>query len=110
MLNCLNKNLKLKTNVNIVRRGRKKTRLYGSKNWDLLEANAELREQNMQACAQKLTTFKDGKYSDEIRTCIMDLLAHNVSINQIEPVIRAVLKLSGVKCDRLPKHTVINDM
>ena len=78
-------------------------------NWDL-EANAELREQNMQACAQKLTTFKDGKYSDEIRTCIMDLLAHNVSINQIDPVIRAVLKLSGVKCDRLPKHTVINDM
>ena len=32
---------------------------------------------------------------------------HNISINQIEPVIRAVLKLSGVKCDRLPKHTVI---
>ena len=37
----------------------------------------------------------DGKYIGEVRLCVKELLAHNVGINKVEPVIRAVLKLVG---------------
>ena len=59
---------------------------------------------------RKLTTFEGGKYSDELRMCIMELLSHNVAILRVVPVIQSVLKLAGVTCNRLPKHTAINDM
>lgn len=42
--------------------------------------------------------------------CVMELLSHNVGIQKVEPVIRAVLKLAGIECERLPHHTAINDM
>ena len=40
----------------------------------------------------------------------MELLSRNVGIKQVEPVIRAVMKLCKLKCDRLPQHTATDDM
>ena len=40
----------------------------------------------------------------------MELLSRNVGIKQVEPVIRAVMKLCKLKCDRLPQHTAIDDI
>ena len=54
--------------------------------------------------------MKDGKYSNEVRMCVMELLNHNVGIRKVEPVTRAVLKLAGIECERLPQHTAINDI
>ena len=52
----------------------------------------------------------DGKYTEEVWLCVMELLAHNVGINKVETVIRAVLKLVNVSCSQLPQHTAISDM
>ena len=40
----------------------------------------------------------------------MELLAHNIGIKKVEPVIRAVLNLANVTCSQLPQHTAISDM
>ena len=40
----------------------------------------------------------------------MELLSRNVGIRQIEPVIRAVMRMCQVNCERLPQHTAIDDM
>ena len=44
--------------------------------------------------------------------CVLWSCCHtiNVAILQIVPVIQSVLNLAGVTCNRLPKHTAINDM
>ena len=47
---------------------------------------------------------------DNVRTCVMELLSRNVGIRQVEPVIRAVMKMCKVNCDRLPQRTAIDDM
>ena len=41
---------------------------------------------------------------------MIELLSRNVGIRQVEPVIRAVMKMCKVNCDRLPQHTAIDDM
>ena len=74
-------------------------------NKDILEANAELKDQLQALQSQKLKTMEDGKYSNEVRMCVMELLSHNVGIWKVEQVIRAVLKLAGIECERLPQHT-----
>ena len=78
---------------------------------DLKEANAQLLDEVNQLQTSKITvTYKDGKYTDDVRICVMELLSRNVGIKQVEPVIRAVMQLCKVKCDRLPQHTTIDDM
>ena len=59
---------------------------------------------------KSLATFVDGKYTDNVRICVMELLSRNVGIRQVEPVIRAVMKMCKENCDRLPQHTAIDDM
>jgi predicted component of viral defense system (DUF524 family) len=56
----------------------------------------------------QIVTFENGKYSNEIRECIMSLVTEcNVSLNKVNSVISTVLhKLSGVLPDRLPSMTV----
>lgn len=49
-------------------------------NKDILEANAELKDQLQALQSQKLETMNDGKYSNEVRMCVMELLSHNVGI------------------------------
>ena len=79
-------------------------------NTDLLEENAVLNEELCQLKSQSLTIMVDGKYTEEVQLCVMELLAHNVGIKKVEPVTRAVLKLVNVSCPQLPQHTAISDM
>ena len=79
-------------------------------NIELMEANAELKDEVKQLQLRKLTTIEGGKYSDKLCMCVMELLSHNIAILQVVSVIQSVLKLTGVTCNRLPKCTAINDM
>ena len=81
-----------------------------SKHLELMEANAILHDELATLKSRKLVTYVDGKYTDRMRLCVMDILSHNVGINQAEPVIRAVLRLAEVECDKLSKHTAISEM
>lgn len=76
-------------------------------NAELLNENAELMEGSK---SNKVNFYCDRKYADELRMCIMELLSYNVGILKIEPVIRAVFNLLNIECDKLPKHTTINEM
>lgn len=77
---------------------------------ELRDANAHLLDRIRSYESKKLETYKDGKYTDEVRICVMELSSRNVGIMQIEPVVRSVLKLCKVDCERFPKHTQINEM
>ena len=79
-------------------------------NMDLLEQNAEYIDTLNELQTRRVTLFKDGKYTDDLRICIMELLSYNVGILNVEPIIKSVLNLSRVKYDRLPKHTTINEI
>lgn len=81
-----------------------------SLNSDLLEENAALQEELTQLTSRTITTMVNGKYTEEVRLCVMDLLSHNVGIKRVEPIIRAVLKLANVTCHQLPQPTAISDM
>jgi len=77
---------------------------------DMLEYNAslldEIHELKQQVSKGKvLETYKDGKYTNELRLCIMELLSLNVGISNVEKAITSVLQLAGVQCGRLPKHS-----
>ena len=52
----------------------------------------------------EIITFEDGKYTNEIREVVMELIADNVSIGRINNVITTVLKLTSQKIqdERLP--------
>ena len=77
---------------------------------ELKDANAHLMDCVRSHEPTKLETYKDGKYTDEVRMCVMELSSRNVGIMQIEPVVRSVLKLCKVDCEWFPKHTQINEM
>ena len=78
---------------------------------ELQNINAEYHDiiQDLQK-SKKITLFEDGRYVDNLRACIMELLSHNVGILKIEPVIKSVFTLVGLEYDRFPQRTVINDM
>ena len=43
-------------------------------------------------------------YTDNVRQCCLELLSMNVGIQQVDPVIRSVLKnIAGMEVDKLPK-------
>ena len=75
-------------------------------NKELQEQNAELIDQ----CNHHINFYKDNKYTDDLRLCIMELLSYNVGILKIELVLKSVFKLLNVTYDRLPKHSTINDI
>ena len=55
---------------------------------------------------REVKTFKDGKYTDDIRMLYQDLLCMGVSANMVSSVIRKVMeKLGDVDCERLPSAT-----
>ena len=63
---------------------------------ELQEINAQLRERVCQLEKERrhLVTYTGGRYTDDVRACVMELLANNVSIFNVGPVIRSVLKLT----------------
>ena len=77
---------------------------------ELKDANAHLLDCVRSNESRKLITFEDGKYTDDTRICVMELLSKNVGIMQVEPVVRSVLKLCKIDCEQFPKHTQINGM
>ena len=52
---------------------------------------AELEELINICNSEELITFSNGRFSDEMRKTVMDLVAHNVSINKIPEVIKSVI-------------------
>lgn len=56
---------------------------------------------------KEVATFQDGRYCDDIRETIMELLNMNVSMNKVNDVIKLVLKrLAGKEVERLPSNAV----
>ena len=60
--------------------------------------------------SDQVDTYKGGRYTNELRECIMHLLTLNVGINNINEVVECVLKLAGKKCSKLPYGSKINDL
>ncbi|XP_057300254.1 uncharacterized protein LOC130630693 [Hydractinia symbiolongicarpus] len=53
----------------------------------------------------EIVTFEGGRYSDEIREVVMELLSLNVSMGKVNDVIKVVLeKLAKKRVDRLPSQ------
>ena len=77
-------------------------------NQELLEKNAELKDGMSKP--NKVKFFSEGKYTDDLRVCIMELLTLNVGILKIEPVLLSVFKLLQISFDKLPKRTTINEI
>ena len=59
---------------------------------ELKNANAHVLDCIRSHESRKLVTFEGGKFTDEVRLYVMELLSRNVAILQVEPVVRAVLK------------------
>ena len=79
---------------------------------ELLHKNAEFNHaiKELTTAPKKLIFYQEGKYTDNLRMCVMELLSHNVGILNVEPIIKSVLTLAGFDYDKLPKHTTINEM
>lgn len=74
---------------------------------ELKEKNKELEQLTCLLEDETISTFEDGKYVDEVREVIMDLLAMNVSMSKVNEVIRTVLKkLTWKRLSRLPSKAV----
>ena len=55
--------------------------------------------------SETIATFDGGKYTDDVRACIYELLSLNVGVSKIAPVIRCVLKnIAHKSASRLPSH------
>ena len=80
---------------------------------DLKTENEELQEDNAELideCDRHIKLYRENKYTDDLRLCIMELLSYNVGILKIEPILKSVFKLLNVTYDRLPKHSTINEI
>ena len=55
--------------------------------------NAELNEAVQSVMSESgISTFEDGKYTDDVRACVYELLSLNVGVRNVAPIIRCVLK------------------
>ncbi len=58
-----------------------------------------------------IKTFKNGKYSDDIRTVYYEMLRRNVSVKNCGELIKIVLeKLAKVDIEKLPKKSLAATM
>ncbi len=72
---------------------------------DLSLENCELQDSIESIVSEELTTFEHGRYSDDVRVCIYELLSLNVGVRNVAPIIRCVLKnIAHKTVDRLPSH------
>ena len=54
--------------------------------------NAELNEAIQSVMSESdISTFEDGKYTDDVRVCVYELLSLNVGVRNVAPIIRCVL-------------------
>ncbi len=60
---------------------------------------------------REITTFKDGKYTDDVRACIYELLSLNVGVRNVAPIIQCVFKnIAHQSIDRLPSYSLTCQM
>ena len=66
--------------------------------------NAELNEAVQSVMSEShISTFEDGKYTDDVRACVYELLSLNVGVCNVAPIIRCVLKnVAHKSVSRLP--------
>ena len=75
------------------------------------DLSADLQCQINELERDTIKTFKDGKYTDEIRTVYYEMLRRNVSVKNCGDLIRIVLKkLANVDIDKLPKKSLAATM
>lgn len=61
--------------------------------------------------SETIRTFEGGKYTDDVRACIYQLLSLNVGVSNVAPVIRCVLKsIAHKSTNRLPSHCLTCQM
>ena len=68
--------------------------------------NAEMSEtiENILS-SEEIMTYEGGKYTDNVRTCVYELLSLNVGVRNIAPAIRCVLKnIAQTSVGRLPSY------
>ena len=55
--------------------------------------------------SEEVTTFEHGRYTDDVRACVYELLSLNVGVRNVGPVIRCVMKnVAHKSVSRLPSH------
>ena len=54
--------------------------------------NLELKDTIESLLSEEVVTFEGGKYTDDVRTCIYELLSLNVGVKNVAPIIRCVFK------------------
>ena len=55
--------------------------------------------------SEEVTTFEHGRYTDDVRACVYELLSLNVGLRNVGPVIRCVMKnVAHKSVSRLPSH------
>lgn len=69
--------------------------------------NGELHEnlQSIKISEPEIVTFQNGKYTDDVRACIYELLSLNVGVKNIGPIIRCVISnMAHKSIKRLPSY------
>ena len=58
---------------------------------DLLSTEKEELQELVNICnSEDIITFANGRFTDEMRKTVMDLVAHNMSINKLADVVKTV--------------------
>ena len=66
----------------------------------------ELKERDAYFEKNVIDVFEEGRYNEEICSVYYELLSKNVSINDVESVIRILLqKMAAISCGKLPKKS-----
>lgn len=69
--------------------------------------NKELQELGAIMNREDVVCFQNGRYTDELRMCVMELLRQNIAMRNIGPVITTVIKsLTGRSLNREPSKTL----
>ncbi|CAH1267617.1 Hypp3773 [Branchiostoma lanceolatum] len=70
---------------------------------ELQKENTDLQQIQALLESETVKTFEDGKYRNDVREVVMDLLTSGVSMSKVDTVITSVLqRLAGLTVDRLP--------
>ena len=68
-------------------------------------------EEIMEKEEEAIQTFENGRYTDDVRVAVYELLGMGVGANKVSKIIRTVLECVGkMNVNRLPKATVIKYM
>lgn len=69
--------------------------------------NAELHDkvESIMMSDSEIATFENGKYNDDVRACVYELLSLNVGVKKVAPIVRCVLKnIAHKSVQRLPSY------